>query len=153
MLARLRLDRFVGGDDEEDEVESGGAGEHVADEAFVAGDVDEAEADDSSSRNAKPRSMVMPRRFSSARRSGCVPVRASTSADLPWSMWPAVPTMMLLGAFSNEADMQRRLFRNFTRMAGCVSEHRGGTIERAGIARIRAISCRGSRGTSATTKI
>ncbi len=45
MLTRLRLDRFIGGDDEEDEIESGGAGEHVADEAFVAGDVDEAEAE------------------------------------------------------------------------------------------------------------
>src|SRR6185295_9774592 len=42
---------------------------------------------------AKPRSMVMPRSFSSLRRSGSVPVRARTSALLPWSMWPAVPTM------------------------------------------------------------
>src|SRR5215467_2439923 len=49
-----------------------------------------------SSRNAKPRSMVMPRRFSSASRSGWVPVSASTSADLPWSMCPAVPTITLL---------------------------------------------------------
>ena len=36
-----------------------------------------------SSRNAKPKSMVIPRRFSSARRSGCVPVSASTKVDLP----------------------------------------------------------------------
>src|SRR2546428_10971031 len=36
--------------------------------------------------------MVMPRRFSSSRRSGSVPVNARTSADLPWSMCPAVPT-------------------------------------------------------------
>ena len=36
-----------------------------------------------SSRNAKPKSIVIPRRFSSARRSGCVPVRASTSVDFP----------------------------------------------------------------------
>src|SRR5205823_1260376 len=36
-----------------------------------------------SSRKAKPKSMVMPRRFSSSRRSGCVPVRASTNADFP----------------------------------------------------------------------
>ena len=34
-------------------------------------------------RNAKPISMVMPRRFSSSRRSGCVPVSAATRADLP----------------------------------------------------------------------
>src|SRR6202034_2508469 len=35
--------------------------------------------------------MVMPRDFSSGRRSVSVPVRAWTSAVLPWSMWPAVP--------------------------------------------------------------
>src|SRR5207247_1476265 len=45
-----------------------------------------------SSRNAKPRSMVMPRAFSSGRRSVSVPVSALTSEVLPWSMWPAVPT-------------------------------------------------------------
>ena len=39
---------------------------------------------------AKPRSIVMPRAFSSAHRSGSVPVRARTSVDLPWSTWPAV---------------------------------------------------------------
>src|SRR5262245_17254029 len=37
--------------------------------------------------------MVMPRSCSSARRSGSMPVSALTSADLPWSMCPAVPTM------------------------------------------------------------
>ena len=42
--------------------------------------------------SAKPRSIVMPRRFSSWRRSGSVPVSAWTSALLPWSMCPAVPT-------------------------------------------------------------
>ena len=41
---------------------------------------------------AKPRSIVIPRAFSSGRRSGSVPVSALTSALLPWSMWPAVPT-------------------------------------------------------------
>ena len=41
---------------------------------------------------AKPRSMVRPRVFSSAKRSGSMPVRASTSVDLPWSTWPAVAT-------------------------------------------------------------
>ncbi len=45
------------------------------------------------SRFAKPISMVMPRLFSSSRRSGSVPVKARTSALLPWSMWPAVPTI------------------------------------------------------------
>jgi hypothetical protein len=41
---------------------------------------------------AKPSSMVMPRRFSSASRSVSTPVSAWTSAVLPWSMCPAVPT-------------------------------------------------------------
>ena len=40
---------------------------------------------------ANPSSMVMPRAFSSRRRSGSIPVRASISVDLPWSTWPAVP--------------------------------------------------------------
>ncbi len=40
--------------------------------------------------NAKPKSMVRPRAFSSGKRSGSVPVSASTSDDLPWSTCPAV---------------------------------------------------------------
>src|ERR1700722_1807744 len=43
---------------------------------------------------ANPRSMVMPRRFSSSSRSASIPVRAFTSAVFPWSMCPAVPTMI-----------------------------------------------------------
>ena len=43
------------------------------------------------SRWAKPMSMVIPRSFSSLRRSGSIPVSARTRLDLPWSMWPAVP--------------------------------------------------------------
>ncbi len=45
------------------------------------------------SRKAKPSSMVMPRFFSSTRRSQSMPVRALTRVVLPWSMWPAVPMM------------------------------------------------------------
>ena len=95
MLAGLRHDPFVGGDDEQGEVDAAGAGEHVVDEALVAGDVDE--ADDGAVRRrheAKPRSMVMPRAFSSGRRSASMPVSARTRVVLPWSMWPAVPTIM-----------------------------------------------------------
>ena len=44
VLARLRHDRIVGGDDEHGEVDAGGAGEHVLDEALVAGHIDDAEA-------------------------------------------------------------------------------------------------------------
>ncbi len=39
-----------------------------------------------SSRNANPRSIVMPRAFSSGRRSVSVPVRALTSEVFPWSI-------------------------------------------------------------------
>src|SRR6204780_96235 len=45
-------------------------------------------------RCAKPRSMDMPRCFSSLRRSVSMPVSARTKAVLPWSIWPAVPIMM-----------------------------------------------------------
>src|SRR5216684_5631338 len=43
---------------------------------------------------ANPRSIEMPRCFSSLRRSVSMPVRARTRAVLPWSMWPAVPAMI-----------------------------------------------------------
>ena len=43
MLARLRLDRLVRGDDEQRAVDAADAGEHVLHEALVAGDVDEAD--------------------------------------------------------------------------------------------------------------
>src|SRR5262245_52855345 len=38
--------------------------------------------------------MVMPRAFSSGRRSVSTPVSARTSVVLPWSICPAVPTIM-----------------------------------------------------------
>ena len=44
-----------------------------------------------SSHQAKPRSMVRPRAFSSAQRSGSMPESAWTRALLPWSTCPAVP--------------------------------------------------------------
>jgi hypothetical protein len=47
-----------------------------------------------SSSGAKFRSMVMPRRRSSASRSIARPVSAVTREDLPWSMCPAVPMIM-----------------------------------------------------------
>src|SRR5437773_2462247 len=45
VLASLRLDAFIGSDDQKDEINSADSGEHVAHEAFVAGNVHEAEAD------------------------------------------------------------------------------------------------------------
>ena len=50
---------------------------------------------DGRSVNAKPRSMVSPRAFSSGKRSGSVPVSASTSDDFPWSTCPAVATTLI----------------------------------------------------------
>ncbi len=46
------------------------------------------------SRAAKLRSIVIPRRRSSASRSIARPLSAVTSADFPWSMCPAVPMIM-----------------------------------------------------------
>ena len=45
MLFGLRHDSFVRGNDEEGDVDAGRAGEHVLDEAFVTGDVDDAGLD------------------------------------------------------------------------------------------------------------
>jgi len=44
VLDGLRLDGLLGGDDEDGQVDAGGAGQHVLDEALVAGHVDDAEA-------------------------------------------------------------------------------------------------------------
>src|SRR5580704_6693901 len=44
MLASLRLDGFVGCDYQQHKVNAADAGQHVADETLVAGDIDEAEA-------------------------------------------------------------------------------------------------------------
>src|SRR5579863_9010527 len=43
-------------------------------------------------------SMVIPRRFSSSKRSASMPVSAFTRAVFPWSMCPAVPTIMFFMA-------------------------------------------------------
>ena len=45
----------------------------------------------SSRTQANPSSIVIPRFFSSANRSGSMPVNALTRVDLPWSTCPAVP--------------------------------------------------------------
>ncbi len=97
VLARLGHDPLVGGDDQQDQVDPGRAGDHVVDELLVAGDVDDADrVRPGQARWAKPSSMVIPRSFSSLRRSVLMPVRALTSVVLPWSMCPAVPTMRWL---------------------------------------------------------
>src|SRR5690606_3003669 len=50
--------------------------------------------------------MVMPRAFSSARRSVSTPVRARTSAVLPWSICPAVPTIIVRAAPPSVTDQE-----------------------------------------------
>ena len=74
-------------------------------------------------RCANPRSIVMPRRFSSARRSGSMPVSAVINVDLPWSMWPAVPTTKLIYVVTKRR-LRRRRGASRPRPAG-PSERRG----------------------------
>ena len=59
-------------------------------------------------KKAKPNSMVMPRNFSSGKRSGSVPVSARTKLLLPWSTWPAVPITTCGGAQRKADDVERR---------------------------------------------
>ena len=95
VLMGLRHNPFHDIDHQQNQVDAADAGQHVADEALVTGNIDD--PGDHSSREAKgakPRSMEMPRAFSSLRRSVSAPVRALISAVLPWSTWPAVPMMM-----------------------------------------------------------
>src|SRR5207247_1352199 len=58
----------------------------------------------SASRYAKPRSIEMPRSFSSLRRSVSWPVSARMSEVLPWSMCPAVPMMSGMSAVARGLD-------------------------------------------------
>ena len=59
-------------------------GEHVLDETNVAGtSMNDSFRPDERSVNAKPKSIVRPRSFSSVSRSGSVPVSARTKVDLP----------------------------------------------------------------------
>ena len=85
MFGRLGHPALVCGDHEQHRGHRPDAGEHVADEALVAGHVDEGDLAPPKSVHTKPRSMVSPRRRSSSQRSGSIPVNARSSADLPWS--------------------------------------------------------------------
>src|ERR671926_385996 len=57
----------------------------------------------------------MPRAFSSGKRSVSTPVRAAISAVLPWSMWPAVPSV---NGRAGELIRTRRLLVTQTCPAG-----------------------------------
>src|SRR5919204_3194020 len=59
--------------------------------------------------------MEMPRRCSSGRRSVSLPVSPRTSHVLPWSMWPAVPTVSGI-----ERTLPRRMLAAMARVLGWV---------------------------------
>ena len=96
VLARLRHDAFVGGDEQQGDVDAARAGDHVADEALVAGHVDDRQlVPVGQVEQAKPSSIESCRAPSPPRRrSVSMPVRARINADLPWSTWPAVPSVV-----------------------------------------------------------
>src|SRR5262249_39524264 len=54
VLAGLRLDRFVRGYDQQNQINPSGTREHVADKFFVAGDIHKAEAHASEIEKSKP---------------------------------------------------------------------------------------------------
>ena len=83
MLARLRHDRFVGGDDQHDEVDPAGAGEHVFHEPFVTGDVDEGELRIADGLVGEPEVDGDAARLLFLQPIGSIPVSARTSALLP----------------------------------------------------------------------
>ena len=85
VLAGLRHDAVVGGDDEDHAVHAAGAGDHGLDEILVARHVDDADLPSAIVHGAKPSSIDMPRSFSSLSRSVSQPVRSLTRAVLPWS--------------------------------------------------------------------
>src|SRR5258708_12410105 len=79
-----------------------------------------------SSSNAKPKRFATPPGFSSPRSAGCVPVSAWTSADLPWSICPAVPTITLFAG----VDMGSLEFARAVPPLGMLLEERiGGQTE------------------------
>ena len=91
-------------------------GQHVGHEPLVPGHVDEREPlrPDGSVIQAKPRSMVMPRRCSSAHRSGSIPVSARSSVGLA--------VIHVTGG----GDDVHRLRPARRRMAACGSSQHGG---------------------------
>src|SRR5881409_2679474 len=94
VLPGLRHHGFIGSDDEHHQINSADTRKLVLDESFVAGtSMKPTVVLESKARCAKPISIVMPRSFSSFRRSASIPVSALTNAVLPWSICPAVPTI------------------------------------------------------------
>ena len=69
MFLGLRHPAVVRSHHQECEIDRAQSGDHVADEIFMPGNIDDAEEKPGSARCAKPRSIVMPRAFSSGNRS------------------------------------------------------------------------------------
>ena len=80
----LRHDSVIGGNRDQHQVDAVRPGEHVTDEPLMSGHVDHARRVPSGrSRRAKPRSIEMPRSFSSLSLSVSSPVSALTRLVLP----------------------------------------------------------------------
>ena len=95
VLARLRHDAVVGRDRHQVQVDPGRAGDHRAHVALVPGDVDDRQPRAAGERHAA-RSRARSRSRARAPRAGGRCRRRSApaiSAVLPWSMWPAVPSV------------------------------------------------------------
>ena len=102
------IDAVVGGDDQQHEIDPGRSGEHVVDETLVPRHVDE--ADDLSARRRQVGEAEIDRDAARLLLLQAVGVDAGqrlTSAVLPWSIWPAVPTIMCVisgsGAFARRS--------------------------------------------------
>ena len=111
MLERLRARALLRVDHEQEQVDAGRAGDHRAHEPLVTRDVDERSAP--SVRKLERRVAEVDRDAAlpapPGRRSVSLPVRARTSHVLPWSMWPAVPTVSGIGLFQRGAPLRRKL--------------------------------------------
>ena len=91
VLAGLRHDALVGGDDQADQVEAAGAGHHRLDEALVARHVDHAEAPVAEVEVGEAELGGDAALLLLLEAIGVDAGQRLTSAVLPWSMWPAVP--------------------------------------------------------------
>ena len=112
VLRGLRHPGVVGGDHEHDGGDRSDPGEHRGDEPLVARHVDERHVADR--RELGPAVAELDRQpaaRSSASRSGCVPVSAWTSVDLPWSTWPAVATTCTSAPRCRSAPSGRAAYR------------------------------------------
>jgi hypothetical protein len=96
MLHGLGHDAVVGSHDQQGVVNAHGAGGHGVDEFLVARHVDDAQHIAVGQRAVGITEFYGDAAgFSSLRRSVSTPVSARTSVVLPWSIWPAVPMIMV----------------------------------------------------------